>query len=867
MKDMTETTIKKSKARLILLAILCIVVLVGASLAFMLRNGITLRGFTFASVHAEQIALRFDNGLIIAINRLEISGKQAVPSLSNPELLISRFNTWAHLFREIRINAIYYRGNIYTLLFNDNRFTVSGDDFQLAATLSYGDDVVHLEIANLALKTYDAALTGKAAYSPKNDIFTFNGRFAGFGVNSDISIKQQQNMLAAELQTDHFIDLAGPLAQLAIDQEVVLWIRENITARDYRINQLHLEFSVNENGLHIQPMSVYGSGIAVDSAIRFAPSLPPVRCSQINVSFKNDRLSFDLVSPTYQSKDLAGSKVTLEPVLGDNSRLVITLQTESSLDNEIHELLKTYGVQLPLTQQTGAIKVNLQLAFDLPDFTLHTNGRFTIDKARWGCKTISFQSDSVTVQLQDNLITLDAAAIRYHDLLEGSVSGTIDTKTGLATLNADIKQLDLRNKETNIVHLDNLSTPITARFNDHDIHLQLEKLRTDISITSTQSLLIMHDLRLIKPYIPSLPEFPLRQGKLNIDFTNPENLVFDGSINTDVIPFSLHNQPVTEFTFHGSKSGEKLTAIINDGKISLTLSDTLNIQLFDYLVMVEVETLGKRVGPSPPLPIVISGPNSLIKLKKISLPTKAFKAELTGAEFTFTANLEQGIILFTANSGEMNLAATKIDARIAQDFFPFADLQGGSFDLSLKGKNKENVEGFVEFSNVLIKDAALLNNVLSFINAIPALATLSAPGFDTDGYRVKEGVSHFTLNNNLLTLRQFRTDGTTINMEAEGWLDMENNSMKMEVELISLKDYSKIIGMIPWAGYAILGENGSLSTSLHITGSMEEPKITTNLPTEIVMIPVNMVKRAIKWPFHLFGKIRDFSTETPATGE
>lgn len=864
---MGKTPTGKSKAPLILLGLVCIIALLAASSAIMLRKGIELQRFAFASVRAERIALRINNGIIISIDRLEIPDRQGAASVSRPELLIPRFNAVAHLFREIRLNSIHYRGHIYSLLFQDNQFTVSGDDFQLAAALSYGEGTVSLDIAQLALTPYAAVLSGKAAYYRDSGNLTFSGRFTALGIEGRVSISQHRDLIDAEIQTDHFVDLAGPLEQLGVDRDIVSWVKKNITAREYRINTLHLGFAVKEDGLHVLPLSVTGSGIATDAAVRFDPTLPLVHCERIHVAFEKDLLSFDLDAPIYQTKNLAGSRVTIGPLLGDNTRLTITLRTEAPLDGEIHDLLRTYDIQLPLTQQTGTTKADLQLLFDLPDFTLHTRGRFTTDQGTWRYKDISFQTDGAAVQLRDDLITLESAVIRYLDILQASVSGTVTPETGLAVLNADIAHFILRDKEKTVVRLDKLATPITMRFTAHDARLHLEKLQTDISFTPARNLLTVNDLRLMQPFIPSLRDFPLQAGKVNIDFTDPQDLVFDGAITTDALPLSLHDRPITLFTFRGRRSGEKLTATINDGKISLTIADALALHLHDYLVTIEAETLGKKAGTLSSLPVVISGPGSLIRLKDLAIPTNAFKAELTGTDVTFTAALAQGSILFEVNGGEMKLAATEIDALIAQDFLHFADLEGGRFNLSLQGENEQNVEGFVEFTNVLIKDAALLNNVLSFINAIPALATLSSPGFDKDGYRVQDGVFHFTLRDNLLTLHRFRTDGATINIEAEGWLNFADDRMKIEMELISLKDYSKIIGMIPWAGYAILGENGSLSTSLLITGTRNDPEITTNVSAEIVMMPVNVVKRAIQWPFRLFGRIRDPAAEAPETVE
>ena len=54
----------------------------------------------------------------------------------------------------------------------------------------------------------------------------------------------------------------------------------------------------------------------------------------------------------------------------------INIQMASQLDNEILELLDAYNIHLPLSQLKGITKTDLHLVFNLPDFTLSTNGIF-----------------------------------------------------------------------------------------------------------------------------------------------------------------------------------------------------------------------------------------------------------------------------------------------------------------------------------------------------------------------------------------------------------------------------------------------------------------------------------------------------------
>ncbi len=867
MAGMAKHAVKKSRVPLLLLVLLCILALICTSLWVALRHGIVINRIDISSVKAERISVQVDDGIIFAIDRLEVFDRETTDSELNPELLITRFNEWAHLFREIRLNQIHYRGQNYKLLFKDNQFTVSGDNFNISSTIAYAEGEVRLNISELEIKPYALTLAGKSTYDLETRKFDISGGYSGQEMSGQFALSYHQDRVDAEINTNQFTDLTGFLARFPLDQELTTWISENITARNYLIEELRLGLTLRDGKPDFKPDSITGKGIATDAAIRFEPSLPPVQCKRIDISYENDQLSFDLDEPMYKTKSLAGSNVTIDHVVIGKSQMDINIRTRAQLDSDVLQLLKAYDINLPFSQQEGLTEANLHLFFDMPDFNLRTKGLFTTGEGNWTWENVSFQTSGAVVQLEDHLVTIDNAEIEYQDMIQTHLIGTIDTDKQQAALTADIENLNIRDKEKDVFRAQNLITPVNIQFMSDDVNIHLSMLQANITHSPSRNFISLANLNAAKPFIPFLQDFPFQDGKLDIDFTDHTNLKFDGFIETNVLPLSLNNKPVTQFTFHGSKTPEKLTATINEEKISLTVTDKLHIDLKDYLVIVDTDKIGKKAGPSSPVPISIIGPRSLIIWEVNSIPTKAFKAELVGSEVAFIADLNQGKILFQSNDMGMALTASEIDAQIAKDFFPFADLQGGRFNLSLKGKDKKNYEGFVEFSNVLIKDLATLNNVLSFMNTIPALATFSSPGFDENGYHVTEGVAHFNVINSLLTIQQLRTEGTTINLEALGWIDFENDTLQLNVEFISLKDYSKIIDFIPLAGYAILGEEGTLSTSLDITGSREHPEITTHLTSEIVMIPINIIKRVINWPFWIVDKITEYESQQPETGE
>ncbi len=237
---------------------------------------------------------------------------------------------------------------------------------------------------------------------------------------------------------------------------------------------------------------------------------------------------------------------------------------------------------------------------------------------------------------------------------------------------------------------------------------------------------------------------------------------------------------MTLFQFQGACTPDKTEVSVNDGRIVITISDRVQVTLNEYLTTVDINSMnnGKKI-PSLPLPIKITGPQTFLKMKDLQVPTREFECMVTGTDMTFSAELEKGSFQFKSTGEKIKFVGTGLDAKLADKFIRSTDLSEGLINVNLVG-DAESYSGYLEFSNVIVRGYLLMNNLLAFLNSIPALATLSEPGFDQDGYRIKEGIVHFDLQDKLLTIRQFRTDGTTVNCEAQGWIDFDRKNLTGE---------------------------------------------------------------------------------------
>ncbi len=833
------------------LAFALISLLVLAGLGWLgLSHGVHINRLSLPMARIDHLSLRLDQGVIIDIGRLDIGRRNTPVSAAAINSLAAAIKRWSPLVQKVRINHLDYQGYSGSLLYQNNTVRIDSAALTLKAAIHYQDQKFFIDLSRLLIKPCQVRLTGKATYTMASYLLNFSGVFSGSGINGTLRLSLRHDILDAVLQTKPFADLARLGKQLPLDQKVKIWLTRNITARKYQIDRLHLRCRIKNGIPDIGPDSIDGTARAEDADILFHPGLPPVHCKELGITWQDDRLAFKLERPTYGNKNLAGSSVDIDHVIGTGSILTVNLKTDTMLDQQVTKLLRAYDINLPLEQQSGITAANLRMTMDLRNANVKTKGSFTTGNGAWSWHGSPFLSHKATVLLADDQVTIQQADLSYKDILQVDLSGTINTSAGHAELVGNIDYLTLRLGNDTLVHAANVTTPVTVDFGGPATRIDLKRFRTTVIFTGRKKHIVLTSLPAIIPFAPILHHLALKKGKADIVTRDMQRFHFSGSIDVPNTLLSLAGRPVTSFVFQGLSTPEKTELSINKGKINATISNRIKIHLNDYLVT--VASTGTCSTLKLTRPVQITGHNSSLKINGFSVPARNFAIKGDCEKATFTVELPQGWLRGVRTAKGMIIDGENLSAKFAKQFLPFIDLKGGVFNVSLRG-TFDDYEGYLEFRNVVIDDNeyVLLNNIMAFLDTIPALATFSSPGFNRHGYKVKKGLVLLRYHNRVLNILDFRADGTSINSRSHGIINLQNKTINMDMTLHTLKSFSNIINKIPWAGYALLGENGTLNTTLKIQGNLEHPDITTNLSEEAVMAPINIIKRAIAWPFKL----------------
>jgi hypothetical protein len=190
----------------------------------------------------------------------------------------------------------------------------------------------------------------------------------------------------------------------------------------------------------------------------------------------------------------------------------------------------------------------------------------------------------------------------------------------------------------------------------------------------------------------------------------------------------------------------------------------------------------------------------------------------------------------------------------------FHDFKRGKFNLYVEGDTSGDVKlGFIQLQDLVLKNFSLYNNIISMINAIPALLTLSRPGFNGDGFVIIAGLVFIEKHGNLVQIPDVQIFGESVNVMSKGNIDLEAKKLDIKLDISAIKYVDKLIGKIPVVNHMFLGEDETLATSLKIDGNLTDPNISIDIDGKsLIDIPVEIGKRILSLPAFILKTVKEF---------
>lgn len=502
-------------------------------------------------------------------------------------------------------------------------------------------------------------------------------------------------------------------------------------------------------------------------------------------------------------------------------------------------------------------QLNLPLQFDYNHF-ITLNSRHV---SKWLVDGKNITLGSVSSTLSQNKLFVKPVQIST----DNNISATISAKYNLKnkTGNLHIQNFKFHNPMFKQILQNKHSIDLSFTDKNHVLHLNSQKFGTDISF--------YHDyweanfkLSKLAHFIAPLQQYNLTHGYLSISSKNNSLFLLHGFINFSYPILIQHGKKIHNYHIQGNYN-KRLKMLY------LTINHDVNITMRKEVRISSSKT-------SINIPAVIS----FFKSHKFKSSTKSksksilmtlnhgylyagknrkvlfdhLKVLYTNYIVTALLNYKNATANFKLNpSGHFVLVGSKFNDTFMNHIFTNSELSGGNLSFAVRGYLL-NYDGLIEIKGAVLKKYTVLNNILAFLNTIPALTSFSIPKYSTTGLPTKKIYCTFNNNNNLVTLKEIALNSKKINIYGKGTVNLKTK--KLDIALNIKTNVASTLSKIPLVGY-ILFNGKSLSTFLKLTGTINKPKVQTSIAKDIVTAPFNIIKRTFLSPFELVMPKKDFN--------
>jgi hypothetical protein len=357
-----------------------------------------------------------------------------------------------------------------------------------------------------------------------------------------------------------------------------------------------------------------------------------------------------------------------------------------------------------------------------------------------------------------------------------------------------------------------------------------------------------------------LQDYNITAGSLDLHKNiNDKEMNFVANIK---YPYKLlveKNEPVEEYLIKGKINSQTQKTSINinnsvqismDKEIKIKIKDTgINVNAFiDLYHNLKSDSNSSDSNNSQSKNIVLSAKNSYLYISKerhvvsdnlyMRYANSSLIAQFTHADAKAEIKLQ---------NDELHVYGENFNDVFMENLFVLSKFKGGSFDFSIDGSLNE-YDGLFYIRDTTILDYKILNNVLAFVNTIPSLVTFSLPGYSSKGLKTESAYIHFHAKDNIFDISDINLDSQEIDIVGKGSANLNNNDINL---LLNLKtDLGSSISKVPVVGYILLDGN-TMATTVSVRGALDNPEVQSLMAKDIVIAPLNIIKRVIMLPYHL----------------
>ncbi len=841
------------KKILYLLALFC--VLIFASF-LVLKNGISISSVQFDFLKLEQLYIKLDKKLIlraknIVLNSQNQSQNNTESSLKELLEFVKNIDLLYFFVQEIDIANLSFKQDKLRILFKNDDFLIDNHAFFLRLNLQKpSQHLLNADIKKFLFKDYNLSVEGVLSIDTKSEFYHLNAKANSHLADFNASISYKKNQLSYELSNLNAKDISAILnaksfqEQIKLPKHIIWLLTKGIKAQKYELSSLKGFADLKKKKFYLNEFEA--EGFLQNVELRLEEHMQSVKIPALKLSLKEQKLDLNFDKASYKGADLSGSKIYFYELFNENIGMFLHLKSSNfTVDEKLLEALKIYGLTLPFYQKSGILKADFKLKMNfLKDFAEY-EGVFEFENS--ALSLLDFNTSKALLNLKQNHLSIKNAKVK-NDFLEGEFDANIDLSTKNGVFDAQISRL-----YNEFINLRNERVELGLDFSNF-VKILVPKWGLEMSFKNGLEASLSKISALI-PHSSLLQKFKLKN--VSNAYYKSENFkdftlqIDDAEFESDFL--TADKKPYQKDSFSIKNLNETMQISSKSNLISANLDKTkkeIHINNLTYIYK-KSEKSGFELEKEN---IIFGGANFGIILNDMNktLEFDRLEASLNKGVINAKANKDEADFRLFYSNDDLKLEAKNMNDKFINTFLQKEAVESGVFNLQVSGSGMEFFEGKFTLKETFLKDLKVVNTLISFIDTVPSLLLFKPPSFNQKGLSLSGGEVVFKRKKDLLTVKAINLKGDSVDIFGLGSANLRLQTLDFDLELKTLKSASSVISKVPFINYVILGKDQEISTILKIDGSFDEPKFHTQILSDTLKMPFNLIKNIIQLPMNLF---------------
>ena len=467
-----------------------------------------------------------------------------------------------------------------------------------------------------------------------------------------------------------------------------------------------------------------------------------------------------------------------------------------------------------------------------------------------------YKAKDFCLELVDDNILLKHTSFEIGKYITAKVYANYDVTNSKAHIS--LSNFILKDPNSDALLYKNSKMLLSASVNADTIEINSPELNANFKLKDSGWKLKLNSLDRISKNSKFLKSLQLHKGAFLLYKNNQDKFTyFKSKIEYPYKMLVEKNIPQSEYLFKGKIYKEKISMNINN-QIDVTIKENININLKqssvdinEVLRAIKEINVSNENNNSKAFNVLIHGEKSQLYVSdKRAILYDTLDIQYYNTVLTAQLEYKKGKAGLQLANNKFHVYGKEFNDKFMNRLFALSKFKNGTLDFSING-DIDNYTGVLYVNKTIIKKYKTLNNILAFINTVPSLVTFNVPGYAKEGLKVNKAYMMFTSADEKFNISDIYLNSKEIDILGKGTVDLKNSFIDL---ILNLKtDLGSDLAKVPLVGYVILGQD-SISTTLSIKGDLANPKVKSLIAKDIIVAPLNIIKRTLLYPYKLLKK-------------